>query len=71
MLCSEHFIHCTSSGADSGGDAPGARPPPFKKTERERGGGEERGSKEETIRSIRGNICNIFLTFSDRLLNAT
>ena len=50
-------------GADSGGGAPGARPPPLKKrkererereTERERGGGEERGSKEETMRSIRG-----------------
>ena len=48
-------------GADSGGGAPGARPPK-KKRERERerererggGGGEERGSKEETIRSIRG-----------------
>ena len=50
-------------GADSGGGAPGARPPLKKKEkikrerererERERGG-EERGSKEETIRSIRG-----------------
>ena len=47
-----------SPGADSGGGAPGA-PPPLKKKkkekererERER---EERGSKEETIHSIRG-----------------
>ena len=48
--------------ADSGGGAPGARPPPpkkkrKKKREREREReerGEKRGSKEETIRSIRG-----------------
>ena len=47
------------SGADSGRGAPGARPPPKKKKKRERErererGGEERVSKEETIRSIRG-----------------
>ena len=46
-------------GADSGGGAPGAPPPPPKRErererEREERGGEERGSKEETIRSIRG-----------------
>ena len=53
-------------GADSGGGAPGARPPPLKKKkkrkkrkskrERERERERERGERkqEETIRSIRG-----------------
>ena len=48
------------SGADSGGGAPGERPRLKKKKRKERErGGEERGSKEETIRSIRGieNVC--------------
>ena len=44
----------TCTGADSGGGAPSAPPPPKKKEERERERERERGSKEETIRSIRG-----------------
>ena len=47
-----NILLCT--GADSGGGAPGARPPPKKKEkEKER---ERRGERkqEETIRSIRG-----------------
>ena len=48
----QFFTNSARPGADSGGGAPGARPSPPKKKKRERG--EERGSKEETIRSIRG-----------------
>ena len=65
-------------GADSGGGAPGA-PPPLKKKERERerergGGGERKQGGNDTFnkrKNVCRSICNIFLTFSDRLLNAT
>ena len=63
----KHLYKCKCSGADSGGGAPGARPPKKKREKKERERErerekererererEERGSKEETIRSIRG-----------------
>ena len=67
-------------GADSGGGAPGARPPKIKKKrketvrERERRRGEGKQGGKDTFnkrKNVCRSICNIFLTFSDRLLNAT
>ena len=63
------------SGADSGEGAPGARPPPLKKKEkreREREGerGERKQGEYDTFnkrKNVCWSICNIFLTFSDRL----